>query len=150
MKNFLYGIIILSFSSFPAIAANEELKNEIDPKLCQQMADYKQPPGVAYEAGVDVKGKPVVEADLNPSPVQVPDQVVFLVSVDMAQYLGLQTSAGTEMNATMGAITYESGQLSFNGEPLEGQAAKALRELCGIKSAPEKQQKAKKIKHNKD
>lgn len=150
MKIFLFSAVIVLMSTVPAFAADEALKSEVDQKLCREMAGYKQPPGVAYEPGVDVHGKPVVEADLNPSPVQVPDTIVFLVSVDMAQYLGLQTSPGTETNATMGAITFENGQLSFNGEPMEGQAAKALRELCGIKPAQEKPKKARKVKHNKD
>jgi len=149
MKKFLYSIVIFSLTAFPAFA-EDELKTQVDPKLCQQMVEYRQPPGVAYEPGVDVRGKPVVEADLNPSPLQAPEKVVFLVSVDMAKHLGLPLPAGTETFGTIGAISHENGVLAFNGEPMGGPAAAALRELCGIKPAPEKEKKANKIKHNKD
>lgn len=109
----------------------------IDLQACRQLVAHKPDADVAYQPGVDVHGNPVVEADLTPSPVQAPDKVSFDVTVDMAQYMGIAVPAGLEGQARMGTIAYEDGVLTFNGEPMDGPAVTALREICAGKK-PEK------------
>lgn len=109
---------------------------ELDAKTCQQMATYQPDPkqGADYKPGVDVHGKPVVEADLNPSPIKLPDTISFDLTVDVAKYAGIPVPAGTEAKAAIGTVTVDKdGHMSFNGHPLEGDAEKALRELCAPK-----------------
>ncbi len=131
MKKLLCAVMLSSLISAPALAAEKVAKPapEIDPALCRSIAEYQKPAGVDYKPGVDVHGKPVVEADLNPSPVKMPENFSFDVTIDTAQYLGLPTP-GLEGVINVGTITSEKGKLSFNGEPMDGHAAKVLRELC--------------------
>ncbi len=140
----LAGIAGLSLTP---VCMEHKLQAQINPQLCKQIVDHKPAPDVEYKGGVDVHGKPVVEADLNPSPVKIPEKISFDVTVDMAKYLGLSTAAGVEQVASIGTIAYEKGVLTFNGEPMEGPAAASLRELCATPDAPKK---TKEIKHNKD
>ena len=83
-----------------------------------------------YKPGVDVHGKPVVEADIAPSPVSVPETFSFDVTVDLARQIGLSTPAGVEAVAKVGTITYDKGKLFYNGAPMEGEAEANLRALC--------------------
>jgi hypothetical protein len=102
------------------------------------MVAYQPDPvnGPDYKPGVDVHGKPVVEADINPSPVKAPDTISFDLTVDLAKYAGIAVPAGTEAKATIGAVTVDkAGHMTFNGKPMEGDAEAALRELCAPKPA---------------
>lgn len=115
---------------------------ELDPKVCQQMVAYQPDPvnGADYKPGVDVHGKPVVEADINPPVIGVSDKVSFDLTVDLAKYMGIQAPVGLEGEAVMGKIVIDKqGHVTFNGQPLEGPAEAALRELCAPKPAPSQQ-----------
>jgi hypothetical protein len=122
-------------------AANAKKAPELDASVCRQMATYHPEAGkeADYKPGVDVHGKPVVEADLNPSQLKVADTVSFDVTVDLAKYAGLAVPEGTESKTAIGTVTVDKdGRMTFNGKPLEGDAEKALRELCAPE--PEAQQ----------
>lgn len=140
MKKLICASVLSALVSAAAMAAEKKPVPEIDPALCSRVVEYQKPAGVDYKPGVDVKGKPVVEADLNPSPVKMPDNISFNITIDVAQYLGLPTP-GLEGLVNVGTINVDKGgKMTFNGEPMEGHAAKALRELCAKKpeTAPEK------------
>lgn len=140
MRKLILAAMLSTFIATPVFAAEEKPVPEIDPALCSRIVAYQKPAGVDYKPGVDVKGKPVVEADLNASPIKMPDNISFNITVDLAQYLGLPMP-GLEGLVNVGAINIENGgKMTFNGEPLEGHAAKALRELCAKKPeiTPEK------------
>jgi len=139
MKKYLCATLLAAFISTPVFAADEKPVPEIDSALCSRIVPHQKAPDVDYKPGVDVHGKPVVEADLNPSPVKMPERVSFDITIDTAKYLGLSTP-GLEGIVNVGSIAYENGQLTFNGEPMEGHAAKALRALCAKKPeiTPEK------------
>lgn len=132
MRKLILAAMLSTFISAPVFAADEKPVPEIDPALCSRIVTYQKPAGVDYKPGVDVHGKPVVEADLNPSPVKMPERITFDITIDTAKYLGLSTP-GLEGVVNVGSIAYEKGQLTFNGEPMEGHAAKALRALCAKK-----------------
>ncbi|MEZ0262763.1 MAG: hypothetical protein ACAH80_17290 [Alphaproteobacteria bacterium] len=139
MRKLIFAAILSAFISVPALAAEEKPVPEIDPALCSRIVEYQKPAGVDYKPGVDANGKPVVEADLNPSPVKMSENISFNITIDVAQYLGLSTP-GLEGIVNVGTISVQNGKMTFNGEPMEGHAAKALRELCAKKPeiTPEK------------
>lgn len=131
------------------VCTEHKLQKEITPGFCELVA-HVPAADIAYEGGVDVHGKPVVEADLNPAHVTVPEKISFNVTIDMAKYLGLSLPAGTEGYANVGTVSYEKGTLSYNGEPMDGRAAQSLRDLCAVPPPAKDTQKDKQIKHNKD
>lgn len=132
-------VAIAGLLAYGAAAAEKKAPPELDPKVCQQMVAYQPEPGndAEYKPGVDVHGKPVVEADITPSVIKPPEVYSFHVTVDLAEYMGLTVPTGLEDKAVMGTIQMDKdGHMTFNGQPLEGDAEKALRELCAPK-APE-------------
>ncbi len=56
------SLIILAglASIFTPVCMEHKLRSTLDDGFCRRAVEYKQPPGVAYEPGVDVTGKPVV------------------------------------------------------------------------------------------
>lgn len=107
---------------------------------CRQLANYqpKKDGDAEYKPGVDVNGKPVVEADLGGNAIPVPDTVRFHLSVDMAEYLGL---AGNGPNPAgyvdFGEVEIDrDGSVYLDGRPMESQQEAALRALCDEQKQP--------------
>jgi hypothetical protein len=99
---------------------------------CQAMAvTHKPAPDVAYKSGVDVHGKPVVEADLDPPDIELPEIYQFPLTVDAAKYMGMAVPPELEGKTTLGMVTVsQNGDATFNGKPLEGSAQAALKAAC--------------------
>ena len=97
---------------------------------CRYLTEYQTPPGVEYQSGVDVNGDPVVPADINNNGIRPPDVYEFDLTVDVADYAGIDIPAETEGLARIGTVTVENNQLKFNGEPLKPESERALIALC--------------------
>jgi len=135
MKKPVVVLLCLLFCSHPAAAQekrNESREPLLAEKECRYLTAYQPSPdnNADYKPGVDVRGKPVVGADITPPVIQPPEKYSFNLTVDMAKYIGLTAPTGVEGKTRIGTITVEKGQLRFNGNPLEGDAAAALRALC--------------------
>lgn len=93
------------------------------PPECRILKDHKPSSDVAYQAGVDVHGKPVVPADINAAPMGLDNQTIVVpLSVDLAQRLQGQNIAGLEMAGTLGFIEIgPGGRVTYNGQDLTGQ-----------------------------
>jgi len=132
MKYIILSALLIA-AVHPAFGADKKAP-ALDPKVCQQMVTYVPGPDakVEYQPGVDVHGKPVAPADLNPqSALQVPRVIQFGIDVDVAQYAGIPVPPGQEL-ATVGIVEVDTqtGAMNFNGKPMEGDAERALRALC--------------------
>jgi hypothetical protein len=134
MKKLMTVLFVLLL--VPCVMAAKEARQKpvISAEECRYLTAYQPAPGVEYQPGVDVRGKPVVEADITPSVIQPPEKYSFALTVDVAKYIGLTEPTGVLGEAKMGTITVEGGKVRFNGKPLEGDAEAALVALC----APEK------------
>ena len=63
-----------------------------------------------------------------------PEKYSFDLNVDAARYLGMTVPPGTQGLMKVGTVTIDkNGQTTFNGKPLEGDAAAALKEVCTAK-----------------
>lgn len=144
------SIIILAgiAAAFTPVCLEHNLRSTLDDGFCRRAVEYQKPAGVDYEPGVDASGKPVVEADLNKSPVQMPDVVRIPVTIDLAQYLGLPSTTAKENYAVLGELSYENGAFTYNGEPLDGKASESLRKLCATEKPSESPEKPLENKHN--
>lgn len=131
------GLAAASYS----LAQNDSTDLVLSNDACRNLTAYQ--PGAdgdaTYKPGVDVTGKPVVEADLGGGGIAAPETVEFDLTVDMAQYLGYSATQTPEGKIHIAKITVlPDGRVLRDGEPLEGQAQAALRALCQPKK-PEKQ-----------
>lgn len=125
----LSGVALASYS----LAQNDSPDLVLSNDACRNLTAYQ--PGIdgdaAYKPGVDVTGKPVVEADLGGGGIKAPETVEFDLTVDMAQYLGYSVAPTPEGHIHIAKITVlPDGRVLRDGEPLEGQAEVALRALC--------------------
>jgi len=104
------------------------------PADCRRvLTEHRPAPDVAYQPGVDVRGRPVVGADLNPAPqFQVPDSVAFDIAVDLKKYGIAATSPLFQPNFKLGEVRMDvaSGRVLYNGQPLGNPELEALREAC--------------------
>lgn len=130
MKHFLIAFFVLF--SLPAAAQTIILEES----ACQAMVQHQPADDVTYQPGVDAEGRPVVEADLNPSPIQLPETISFDITVDVMKYAGIIPPKGVEGQAVIGRVDVaRDGRMYFNGQPMEGPSEAALRALCAEKPA---------------
>ncbi len=116
MKKSVLTILLLMASAFPAYAQNE-------PALCQLRAQHVARTDVAYKPGVDVKGNPVVPADVNAVPSMVPDIVRIPMTVELAKYMDIMPK-GVELKAGVGMIEiFKDGRVAYNGLDISSQIA---------------------------
>lgn len=132
--------LFLCFALLPVQVQADDtiLRQQVSDDACAMMISHQPDSDVpaSYQAGVDVQGKPVVEADLSPSPLQAPDEVSFDLTVDIAQYLGVSTLPKAEGLLGLGRITVKrDGQVMLDGQPLESGQESALRSLCAEEKA---------------
>lgn len=103
----------------------------IDHAACRMLVRHEPADDAVYKPGVDVHGKPVVEADINASAITLPETIRFNITVDVAKYAGIHLPTGTEMSANMGTVeVLPDGKMTFNGQPMEGDAEAALVAIC--------------------
>jgi hypothetical protein len=102
----------------------------VDGAACRALAVHQPAPGVAYTPGVDVRGRPVVGADLDPAPRFLPPTLSFDLNVDLAPYL----PAGSRLSMPqmgVGRVTLgPDGKVMFNGQQVGQGDGAALAAAC--------------------
>ena len=99
---------------------------------CAQIVEHVAANDVAYQPGVDVHGKAVAPADLNPQPqIQVPKTITIPITMDLHKFGVPANSPLLLPGAEVGKITVENGNRAyFNGQPLGDAEMKAIAEAC--------------------
>jgi hypothetical protein len=95
--------------------------------------EHRPSADVAYKPGIDVRGKPVASADLNPTPqIKVPETVAFDIAVDLTRFGVPATSKLFQPNVKLGEVRMDvaSGRVLYDGAPLGNPELEALREAC--------------------
>lgn len=93
---------------------------------CARLVPHQPDPGVAFQPGVDARGRPVAPADLTPAPKVVPDRLWFVLSVDLARRLG----GPLQGDLPLGIVSIEQGRVLFDGRPLAAGDRTALEAAC--------------------
>lgn len=108
----------------------------VDAKFCQALIKHVPDADVAYRPGVDVRGKPVVPADLDSNEtIELPDEITIPLTVGLGHFLKLDTaslpaSAMERTDIQLGSLTLRGDQVSFNGKPLTKDQQDNLAVLC--------------------
>lgn len=120
---FIFTLLIWIFA-MPAMAQTVQL-----PPECRLLPEHRPAPDVAYHAGVDVKGKAVVPADLNASPLDVAQQTVVVpLTIDLAERMQGAGADGLKLEGNLGYLEiYPDGRVSHNGQDWTSQ----VYVLCG-------------------
>jgi hypothetical protein len=114
---------LLSLILFPVSA----FAQEVVPPECRLLPDHKPQADVAYQPGVDVRGKAVVPADINATPMVDTDVIVVPLSIDLAQRINSSVS-GLQLEGNLGYLEIgKNGRVTHNGQDWTSQ----VYVLCG-------------------
>ena len=101
---------------------------------CRRIVKHVPSGDVAYKSGVDVHGKPVVPADLEPAlgGIALPDEVVIDFGFDLSGRYGIPNTGLYTATAGILTIHYDLalGALTVNGKPLERADSRAVTKAC--------------------
>lgn len=127
--------VFMAVSACPSWAAGG---GGIDPSLCQRLTKHTPSADVAYQAGVDVHGKPVAPPDLSSDGggIDLPQRVTIPLTLSLAKALNLNTSTypynqlGNGAEVGLGTLVVEGNTVTLNGKPLSGAEQDNLAVLC--------------------
>lgn len=128
-------VVLLALIAAPAAAAETVTVSTAD---CRALVAHALRPDVAYQAGVDVRGKAVVPADLNAgTALDLPAVIEIPLAVDAAKRLSggdpgniLNSRRGVEGKAALGTLTLKGNDAYWNGNPLQTQDESLMAEAC--------------------
>ncbi len=128
-----FRIALLSFLlATPTTVVAQEVT--ISSGGCARLVEHFPDADVNLIPNADVRGRPVTPADLPRSPqIQVPDAFSILISVDLAERLGIPPGGDADYTARafIGQVDVApDGRAFFNGQPLQDEAARQLSILC--------------------
>jgi hypothetical protein len=132
IRKFLWApaLSVLCLALVAETAVAERVR--VSRKDCQSLIRYVPDPGVAFQPGVDVHGKPVAPADLPGSTIRsvLPETVEFDVS-----FYPLARARGGRFNQSelyVGTVRYDlnTGEVLFNGVPLTNPEKDEMAERC--------------------
>jgi hypothetical protein len=113
---------------------------KLDRASCELLVRHVPAPDVAYRAGVDVEGRPVVPADLDPDwTVALPAEIPVYISQDLVRRFDIgDDSPLFEENAFIGIATVSlvDGRVTFNGRELVSAEEQALAAQCRAATQP--------------
>ena len=125
------GLVALAAIAALPGQADAQQKLKVSRDDCNQVVNYTQAPGVAYQPGVDATGRPVASADLAGG-IQVKPRTEFTIdlTVDMGKRFGVPPNRLYQSQANVGQITVRGNQAYFDGQPLTDEGQAALAQLC--------------------
>ncbi len=101
---------------------------------CARLARHHPADDVTYLPGRDVRGKPVVPADLDDgNSLILPGAVVIPIEVDLFERFGIpaeETSFKGDIFIGEVVVDVASGRAFFNGQPLQSEAEAELAARC--------------------
>ena len=99
---------------------------------CARLVEHIPAADVAYRPGVDAYGRAVVPADLSGgTQIPVPEILHIPIEIDLLDRFGIPAHPDLyESDIPLGEVVYRNGRLSFNGQPLQDDAAAELSRRC--------------------
>jgi hypothetical protein len=127
----ILALLMLCAVAVPALADTVIVTRE----GCAALQRYVPSADVEYKPGRDmVNGKPVAHADLDGGvpPLKLPDKIEVIISVELQKRLGIPVDSTLYKPETfVGTVSVApDGRASFNGQPLQSDAAYELAQLC--------------------
>ena len=134
------SIVSLILLAAPALAQQATVSD----RECRQLVEHTAAPGVAYQPGVDARGRPVAPADLPSSgtQIQAPQNFTIDLKTALAGRFGIPSNSPLlDPSVEVGKITVEDGgrRVLYNGQPLGGAEQGALADLCKQRQAQQPQ-----------
>lgn len=132
MLSLLLSLAVLAGVAVVPGAAGAQQQLKVSRADCNKVVTYRQPPGVAYQPGVDATGRPVAPADLAGG-VQVQPRTEFTIdlTLDLQRRFGVPINPNLyQTQANIGQITVRGNRAYFDGQPLSDEGQDTLAQLC--------------------
>ncbi len=115
---FMRYLLFLLLISFPFIAHAQD-SGAID-KLCAHIENKQKPNSVEYVPGVDVKGNPVVPADLSDNGNSlINDPVILPININLAERYGLYLPTDIELEPNIAnMVLFADGRIILGDKDL--------------------------------
>lgn len=99
---------------------------------CRRLVQHVPSADVNFRPGVDVYGRSVAPADLNPAPpLGPPERMTVYIDADLRRFGVPSTSPLFQPFVGVGEISFDrNGNVFFNGQPLGGSEQAAIAEIC--------------------
>ncbi len=116
----------------PARAHEEPAAVIITRADCARLVEHVPAPDVAYRPGVDAYGREVAPAEFDGgTPIQVPETLRIPIEIDLFDRFGIPANPALyESDIPIGEVIYRDGRLTFEGRPLQDEAAAELSRRC--------------------
>lgn len=126
----LFVAALLAAAPVPAHEKKSEVT--ITRTDCARLVAHIPAADVAYQPGVDAYGRAVAPADLNGgTQIPVPETLHIPIEIDLLDRFGIPAHPDLyESDIPLGEVVYRNGRLSFNGQPLQNEAAAELSRRC--------------------
>lgn len=110
----------------------------VDESVCRSLVVHQPDPGVEFQPGVDVHGRPVAPADLPSSrSLDFDHELAIPVVVDLAErYPGRFAETGLDLRFSLGTLTIDGNEVRLNDTPLGDPLTEAIAALCAEQDVP--------------
>lgn len=127
----IIGSIAIALVSV-AWAAPASAEIAISRKDCERLVNHEPAPDVTYQPGVDVRGRPVVPADLGGGrQIQLPDVIYIPIEVLIQDKYGIPANSVLyDATALVGVVSVRGNQVYFEDQPLTDPEIVALEKAC--------------------
>jgi hypothetical protein len=124
---------------FLLLAAPTEADVAVSKRDCDRLVKYQQPPGVEYQPGVDVHGRPVAPADLGGGyNIKPPEIIVIPIEVLIQDRFNIPANSVLwNAEAQVGTVIVKGDQVYYEGQLLGDPETAALEQLCREQLAPQ-------------
>ncbi len=125
-------IVAVLLAAAPARAHEVPAEVIITRADCARLVEHVPAPGVAYQPGVDAYGRAVAPAELDGgTPIQAPETLHIPIEIDLLDRFGIPANPALyESDIPIGEVLYRNGRLTFEGQPLQDEAAAELSRRC--------------------
>lgn len=125
------GSIALVFAVL-AWATTASAEVAISRRDCERLVRHEPAPDVAYQAGVDVHGRPVAPADLGGgAQIELPDVIYIPIEVLIQDKYGIPANSVLyDATALVGVVSVRGNQVYFEDQRLTDPEIAALEEAC--------------------
>ena len=99
---------------------------------CDRLVKHQPAPGVEYQPGVDVHGRPVAPADLGGGyQIKPPETIVIPIEILIQDRFNIPTNSVLwDAKAQVGVVTVKGDQVYYEGQLLGDPETAALEQLC--------------------
>lgn len=139
-------MVVLASGVMCPVSAWPQVVITISKADCSRLINHVPDADVAYQPGVDVKGRKVAPADVAGTPqIKLPDKVTIDIGFDLGKKYNIPGNSNIQYGDSgydsttqnlytgegkLGQVVWQNGQAWYNGQPLTSEDQAALAAAC--------------------